>query len=68
VKHDEVEAGSAAYMGLNPTGRPIAGSAEAVLAELFDLLEEYSPCWYTEAHRACALAVLSAPPMADRPQ
>jgi hypothetical protein len=30
------------------------------LVELFDLLEEYSPIWYTEAHRDRALAAITA--------
>lgn len=30
------------------------------LIELFDLLEEYAPTWYTQAHRARALAAIRA--------
>ncbi len=30
-----------------------------VLKELFDLLEEYAPIWYTEEHRMRAEAVLN---------
>ena len=30
------------------------------LIELLDLLEEYGPIWYTEAHRKRALAALTA--------
>jgi hypothetical protein len=32
----------------------------AVLAELFDLLEEYAPAWYTEEHHDRAVAALLA--------
>lgn len=28
------------------------------LADLYHLLEEYSPCWYTEDHRRKAVAAL----------
>lgn len=30
------------------------------LVELFDLLEEYAPKWYTESHHARALAAIKA--------
>ena len=36
------------------------GEAREVLVELFDLLEEYGPSWYSEAHRVKALAAISA--------
>jgi len=32
--------------------------AREVLVELFDLLEEYGPSWYTEEHRDRAIAAL----------
>jgi len=32
--------------------------AKQVLAELFDLLEEYGPSWYTEEHHNRAVAAL----------
>ena len=34
--------------------------AREALVELFDLLEEYGPIWYTEAHRQRALAAIGA--------
>ena len=34
--------------------------AREALIELFDLLEEYAPVWYTEAHRERALAAMTA--------
>ena len=34
--------------------------AREALIELFDLLEEYGPIWYTEAHRERALAAIRA--------
>jgi hypothetical protein len=34
--------------------------ARETLIELFDLLEEYGPVWYSEAHRERALAVITA--------
>ena len=37
-----------------------AGQAREALVELFDLLEEYGPSWYSEAHRAKALAAINA--------
>jgi len=37
--------------------RAVDGAREA-LTELFDLLEEYAPIWYTELHRNRALAAL----------
>lgn len=36
------------------------GEAREALIELFDLLEEYGPIWYTEAHRDRALAAIRA--------
>ena len=39
--------------------RPVLKAKEA-LVELFDLLEEYGPSWYSEAHRAKALAAIKA--------
>jgi len=38
------------------------GVAEAreTLVDLFDLLEEYAPKWYTESHRGRALAAIKA--------
>jgi len=36
------------------------GEAREALVGLFDLLEEYSPSWYSEAHRAKALAAINA--------
>jgi hypothetical protein len=36
------------------------GEAREALVELFDLLEEYGPSWYSEAHRAKALAAINA--------
>ena len=38
---------------------PVREAREA-LVELFDLLEEYGPSWYSEAHRAKALAAINA--------
>jgi hypothetical protein len=40
--------------------RGVAEVREA-LVELFDILEEYAPKWYTESHRARALAAIKAP-------
>jgi hypothetical protein len=37
--------------------RGVAEAREA-LVELYDLLEEYAPRWYTESHRARALAAI----------
>jgi hypothetical protein len=34
--------------------------AREALIELFDLLEEYGPVWYTEVHRDRALAAIKA--------
>ena len=34
--------------------------ARQALVELFDLLEEYAPKWYTESHHARALAAIKA--------
>jgi hypothetical protein len=34
--------------------------ARETLVELFDLLEEYAPRWYTESHHARALAAIKA--------
>jgi hypothetical protein len=39
--------------------RGVAEAREA-LVDLFDLLEEYAPRWYTESHRARALAAIRA--------
>ena len=36
------------------------GVAREALVELFDLLEEYGPRWYSEAHRGKALAAINA--------
>ena len=36
------------------------GEAREALIELFDLLEEYGPIWYTEASRDRALAAIRA--------
>jgi hypothetical protein len=33
-------------------------SARSALKELFELLEEYAPMWYTEEHRRLAVAAL----------
>jgi len=35
-----------------------AGNPIAALEELFELLEEYSPSWYTEEHHKHAVAAL----------
>ena len=37
-----------------------AGQAREALVELFDLLEEYGPSWYSDTHRVKALAAISA--------
>ena len=34
--------------------------AREALIELFDLLEEYGPIWYTESHRERAMAAIRA--------
>jgi len=34
--------------------------AREALVELYDLLEEYAPKWYTESHHARALAAIKA--------
>jgi hypothetical protein len=39
--------------------REVAEARETLVA-LFDLLEEYAPKWYTESHRARALAAIKA--------
>ncbi len=36
-------------------------SARAALAELFELLEDYAPTWYSEEHRRRALEGLAEP-------
>jgi len=36
-----------------------AGNPVAALEELFELLEEYAPTWYTEAHHNHAIAALT---------
>lgn len=36
-------------------------SARAALAELFELLEEYAPTWYSEDHRRRAMSALAEP-------
>jgi len=38
-----------------------AMAPKRVLRELYELLEEYGPCWYTEDHRNRALTALSTP-------
>ena len=38
--------------------RPNKVTAEEALRDLFELLEEYSPTWYTEEHRNKAAAAL----------
>ena len=37
-------------------------SARVVLREIFNLLEEYAPTWYTEAHHDRIVAALSNRP------
>jgi hypothetical protein len=37
---------------------PCAPTQRAVLEELYKLLEEYAPAWYTEEHHNRALAAL----------
>ena len=39
---------------------PAGLEAREALIELFDLLDEYAPVWYTEAHRERALAAMTA--------
>ena len=39
---------------------PGSGNAKDVLAELFQLLEEFAPTWYTEDHHNRALAALQS--------
>lgn len=43
---------------LGRTRTSTSGDPRAILEELFNLLEDYSPVWYTEAHRTRALSVL----------
>lgn len=38
----------------------VLNQAREVLVELFDLLEEYGPAWYTDTHRSRALAAIRA--------
>ena len=51
----EVNAGSNTFEGLR---QQWSASPEAVLKELFLLLEEYGPQWYTEEHHNRAVAAL----------
>jgi len=37
-----------------------SGYVEEVFRELFNLLEQYAPVWYTEGHHSRALAALRA--------
>ena len=52
--------GQAIYLTARDFERGPAGQAREALVELFDLLEEYGPSWYSEAHRAKALAAINA--------
>jgi len=36
-------------------------NSQAVIEELFELLEEYGPSWYTEEHHKRAVAALLSP-------
>jgi hypothetical protein len=38
----------------------VLNETREVLVELFDLLEEYGPAWYTDTHRSRALAAIRA--------
>jgi hypothetical protein len=68
---DEIgRSGTVSLLALNETkelkSRPgsleqEAVTTEAVLEELFSLLEEYGPAWYTEEHHKRAVAALLAP-------
>jgi hypothetical protein len=42
-----------------------SANQEVVLEELFELLEEYGPSWYTEEHHRRVLAALRAPGQAN---
>lgn len=37
---------------------PMSANAAATLRDLFELLEDYAPAWYTEEHRNRAAAAL----------
>jgi hypothetical protein len=51
------EAGEDA-IGMNDSDNPSAGRCKAALRELFMLLEEYGPSWYTQEHHVRAVAAL----------
>jgi Holliday junction resolvasome RuvABC ATP-dependent DNA helicase subunit len=53
ARHSEVAKENVAF--IDRGGRI---SAKAVLEELYELLEDYSPVWYTERHHNRATAVL----------
>jgi hypothetical protein len=52
---EDANPGTVSFLELQ---RPSSDSPRAVLKELFLLLEEYGPGWYTAEHRRHALAAL----------
>lgn len=59
IEHPEVEYEIGTELGVS--GSTTAADPRVVLEELFNLLEDYSPVWYTESHRTRALAALFPP-------
>ena len=57
VNHWDI-AGSPAGDIESPGPRPGPPTVRAVLEELFDLLEDYAPTWYTVEHHNRAVAAL----------
>lgn len=56
IEHPEAECESETRPGR--TKSAVSVNPRIVLEELFNLLEDYSPTWYTEAHRSRALAAM----------
>jgi hypothetical protein len=54
---DEVKVSKSKWMN---NEQKQSNSSNAALEELFTLLEEYGPSWYTEAHRQRIVAALLA--------
>ena len=54
----QMKAVSAGKSGSNGHDQRPLPSHKAVLKELYELLEDYAPAWYTEEHHNRALAAL----------
>lgn len=58
MKNQKIKAVIKPQPNLDKSSSQDAPSALKILEELFDLLEDYSPTWYTETHHRRAVAVL----------